>query len=155
MKDINEIWRSGLVRRWHCNPDLAHTNQTNAAHQWGVAMIAMYLFPGYTSLIEKALTHDIGEVNIGDVSAEAKRSNTELKKLLKEEEDRNLKSMGLEDTDPTNDCLHLCDMLEAYMWARQHNPEILETEPWLNQISEMQDMASELEVYYKTLEILK
>lgn len=23
--NITDIFRAGLVRRWHCNPDLAHT----------------------------------------------------------------------------------------------------------------------------------
>lgn len=150
-----EVWKSGFVRRWHCHPDLASTNQTNAAHQWGVAIIAMHLFPDDDDLLKAALLHDVGEVHLGDLSAPAKRSNHRLAHAYKEAEDLNMESMVV----PIPVCeirrLELCDMLEAFLWAKHHRPEIVKTPSWVDQLARAMQIADQEGVLKNFIQILK
>ena len=70
---LYDIIRAGRVARWHANPDMAHIRETNAEHQWMVAVILLQLLPKDAAplaehLIFAALHHDVGEV-IGDPPA--------------------------------------------------------------------------------------
>lgn len=75
IKDITKALRSGRVTRWHQNPDMNHSNENNAAHQWGVAMWALFLEPQLSrSALIAALTHDVGELRAGDLSYDFKKA---------------------------------------------------------------------------------
>lgn len=150
-----EVWKSGFVRRWHSHPDLASTNQTNAAHQWGVAIIAMHLFPDDDDLLKAALLHDVGEVNLGDLSAPAKRSKPILAKAYKEAEDLNMATMDVPIPECSKNRLDLCDMLEAFLWVQHHQREVLETISWLDQIQRMCWIAEEEGVLENLMKIVK
>lgn len=142
--NIMDIWRSGLVRRWHCNPDLAHTGQTNGHHQWGVSIIALYLFGNDIDLIKASILHDVSEVGIGDVSGLAKRNNPKLRIAINEAEVENAKSLGIEYV--STDRLKLCDMIDAYLWASHHSPHIMNNLGWPEQLDAMIDLADRLGV---------
>lgn len=142
---IHDIWRSGLVRRWHSNPDMADTCQTNGHHQWAVSVIALYLFGDNLDLIKASLLHDVAEVGIGDVSGLAKRLSPELKTAIDEAESANAVAMGVEYE--TSDKLKLCDMIEAYLWVRHHNPNILKGYGWPEQVEEIFAISKRLGVF--------
>lgn len=147
---IKKILRSGRVRRWHSNPDLAHTNQTNAEHQWAVAVIAHYLFPHNSELIISSLLHDAGEIGIGDMSGKFKRSNPDIQTLLEHAESENRISMGIRVG--KTEQLNLCDQIEAYLWA--HNHHATNSMAWDCQLQAMVQTSKKLGVYEKLREII-
>ena len=140
--NIHEVWRSGLVRRWHSNPDMASTGQTNAQHQWGCAVLAAHLFPDDHQVLLAAILHDVSEVNIGDVSGLAKYQNAELKAAIDDAEERNASDLGVSYV--SSNKLKLIDMLEAYLWVKHHNKSILVGSGWPAQLSRMQLIAKSL-----------
>lgn len=137
--NIHEVWRSGLVRRWHSNPDMASTGQTNAQHQWGCAVLAAHLFPEDNQVLRAAILHDVAEVNIGDVSGLAKYQNAELKAAIDDAEERNASDLGVSYV--SSNKLKLIDMLDAYLWVKHHNPKILQGYGWPDQIERMLSLA--------------
>lgn len=73
-----DLVRSASVRRWHANPEMAQSAETNGHHQWVVASIVLYLHPQPSSaLVREALWHDVGELRAGDLSAPFKDANPE------------------------------------------------------------------------------
>jgi hypothetical protein len=148
------VWLSGFVRRWHCNPDLAHTAQTNAQHQWGCAVLALHLWPDNHALMIAALTHDVGEVGIGDVSGPAKWANPTLKDALDSAEAKNFESLGLAVPEKTQE-LKLIDMLEAYLWAERHAPQVMDRDGWPEMVEDIASLARHLRVYEKVKGLLK
>lgn len=79
-------WKLGArVNRYHTHGLIRPPSVDQ--HQWGVAVIALYLEPELSrNALIKALVHDLGEYDTGDVPAFVKRSNPELRKQLKEVE---------------------------------------------------------------------
>jgi 5'-deoxynucleotidase YfbR-like HD superfamily hydrolase len=78
---------AGQVARYHTWPTIRQ--QSLADHQWNVARIVFAICGRRTpppSLIERALFHDIGEVETGDVPSYAKIDNPRLKDRLDEAE---------------------------------------------------------------------
>ena len=137
--NIKQVWRSGLVRRWHSNPDMASTNQNNGHHSWGCAVLAMHLFADDLDLLRAAILHDVAEVNLGDVSGLAKRHDADLKSAIDAAEAKNGKRLGVDYIG--GERLKLIDMLEAYLWVKHHNPEILNGNGWPEQIDSMRGLA--------------
>lgn len=137
--NIKEVWRSGLVRRWHSNPDLAATAQTNAHHQWGCAVLAVHLFPDDHELLKAAILHDVAEVNLGDISGLAKRNTPALKAALDAAESSNARLLGV--SYEASDRLKLVDMLDAYLWAKHHRPDLLNDNGWPDQVRKLIGMA--------------
>jgi len=63
---LNAQFRASFVRRWHTNPDLAHTVDTLAGHGGRVARIILKLWPDASpALLKWALVHDDGESVVG------------------------------------------------------------------------------------------
>jgi 5'-deoxynucleotidase YfbR-like HD superfamily hydrolase len=151
---IYKIWLSGLVRRWHSNPDLAHTAQTNAQHQWGCAILAIYLFPDNHRLLIGAITHDAGEVGIGDVTGPAKRRDPVLKAASEAAESSNFLELELIEPMKTLE-LSLIDMLEAYIWAERHAPHTLSTDDWPEVLEKIKELARHFRVYDKVCACIK
>lgn len=147
------VWRSGFVRRWHSNPDMAHTGQTNAQHQWGCAVLAMELFPGEYQLLKACLLHDAGEVNVGDVSAPAKEAEPDLRRLLRRAECRQMEDMEIDYL--RHEALKFIDRLEALLWVAHHNRNLLGTDEWSEQREWMWQTAAQLGVHEKYSEIIK
>ena len=132
-KSLHDLWRSTFLRRWHRNPDLAHTPDTLAGHQGRVALIIDHYWPNCRKeLIVAALKHDLQETRIGDVCGQAKRDFPSLSFELDKAEAQIAKDMGL--------CVDLmageirklkwADKLDAYLWAQHHAPHVLERADW-------------------------
>lgn len=65
---IARIYAAGKVRRWHANPVLADTAQTNADHQGACVQLLLMLHPSPSvALIKAVAMHDVGERWVGDV----------------------------------------------------------------------------------------
>ncbi len=129
-----DLWRSGLVQRWHANPDLAWTGQTLAAHQWGCAVLLKQLFPlASGDALFATLTHDIGEMIVGDLPAPFKNANPVMAAqhaaFEKIQADK-IRGSNISLTSAETDRLKLVDMLEAYLWVAQKNPAILDKDGW-------------------------
>lgn len=71
MKNFLKLYEAGSVKRWHTWPTLK--DQDLAAHSWGVAMILHQIDPYNPSLMVYALTHDLHEVDGGDIPYNAKK----------------------------------------------------------------------------------
>lgn len=142
--DITEVWRSGLVRRWHSNPDLAATSQTNGHHSWGCAVLAVHFFPDDQELIKAAILHDVAEVNIGDVSGLAKHLSPKLKDAIDDAECANADLLGV--SYKKSQRLKLIDMLDAYLWAKHFNPKILKGSGWPEMVNRISDLSNNLDV---------
>lgn len=139
-----KVWRSGFVRRWHANPDLAHTAQTNAQHQWGCAVLAMKLFPGRYDLLKACLLHDCGEADVGDVSGPVKDSDYDLKLALRRAEGKKMEELGIDYARLAE--LKLIDMLEAWLWVCKHDERLIWRDDWFEQKDEIIKRAKTLGV---------
>lgn len=111
----------GAVERCHGIRHLG--SYSNAAHQWGVAMLLHYLYPQhFARCVLHALTHDVPEFIFGDVPAPSMRYVPGMAKGLKSLEAAYAQSIGLpaEGDGLTEDefrALKSCDRLELYLWC--------------------------------------
>lgn len=142
--NVKEVWKSGIVRRWHSNPDMACTNQNNGHHSWGCAVLALHLFPDDYELLKAAIIHDVAEVNIGDVSGLAKHLNADLKEAIDNAERLNQDILGVDYT--SSDKLKIVDMLDAYLWVKHCNPEILKKDGWPEMVMRIYELSNELNI---------
>lgn len=121
-----KAYLSGSVRRWHMNPAMAHTGQTDADHQGRCVMLLVALHPGPSaSLIRAVATHDGGEMDAGDLSYDFKRQNPELADAHAGFEDRARQAIFGPDPELTTDerrWVKLIDRLEAATWVLTTNP---------------------------------
>lgn len=111
--DIHTAWMSGGVNRWHqhSNPALRNSHDTNWAHSGRVAQL-VFLMGGTAEEVIIALFHDAGEKITGD-----KRAGTKDQDAYDAESEA-ANSIGL--YYPKTDLVHMCDKLDAYLWARLH-----------------------------------
>ena len=129
-----DIHRSGYVRRWHSNPDLAHITETLAHHHGQVAQIIFELHPEPSiELIYEALHHDCGEMVIGDVPYPAKQYDLELTALLNKSEGEARNKMGcpcekLSISDVR--WLKFADRLQSYRHVQHAAPHVLKRKDW-------------------------
>ncbi|WP_138423702.1 YfbR-like 5'-deoxynucleotidase [Maritimibacter alexandrii] len=137
MPNLVAIFRAGFVRRWHMNPDLAHTCDRIDGHSARVARILIALHPNPSfALIREALTHDDGESVVGDIKAPTKDADPAFATRLAEIEARATRELwddlispdDLSVTDRT--WLKFADRLDAYMWAAHHAPYVLYGDGW-------------------------
>ena len=131
--NIHDLIRSGLVRRWHANPDLAWTGETNGHHQWVVASLIAALNPNASAaLLVEAIWHDVGEVMAGDLPAPFKAENPELAAAHAEFEHAQRKRIcGQRYLSVTEHLwLVLADRLAAQLWMLAHRSDIAGRDGW-------------------------
>lgn len=97
---------------------------SNAAHQWGVAMLMHALWPeDFPRLAIYCLSHDVPEAWVGDIPAPTKRNVPGLKETLDVYESRINRDLGLpaesELEGEDMEKLKACDRLELYLWAKE------------------------------------
>lgn len=130
-------WRAGFVRRWHANPDMAHLDDLNAAHQGRCAVLALKLFPSWVNfgLLVACVTHDLGESVVGDLPYT--RRDRSFAAALDEAESVVLADMGFPEKDQLPPLqarrLKFVDRLDAYLFARHRAPHVLTGDGWPEQ----------------------
>ena len=138
MSKTLRAWRASTVRRWHTNPDLVDTNDSDAGHQGRVALLVLSLFPEASrALLCHAITHDQGEAAVGDISYDAKRRNPELHGMLDVLEGRERREQGFDFanlTDKDHRILKLCDHLDAWLWMMRHARHLAKRADWSAQL---------------------
>lgn len=127
---ISVIFRAGFVRRWHTNPDLAHTGDRLDGHHGRVARLLLALWPASSSreILIAALTHDDGESVVGDMPATVKGAG-----VTCAAEDAARRAIWGNDpglTEVERARLKFCDRLDSFMWARHHAPQVLDGDGW-------------------------
>lgn len=130
---LRAILRSGYVRRFHANPDLAHLGDTVAHHHAMTAQILCAVHPGPSAeLIRAALHHDCGEMVVGDLPAPFKSANPALARAHAAVEDKARQSMGVqvEVTEEDGRWLRFADRLAAYVHVAQLAPHVLQGDGW-------------------------
>ncbi len=148
--NTSEIMRSGRVLRWHQNPEMNGVAQSNAAHQWGVAVLILCEFPTEAAgnLLKAALLHDAGELSAGDLSGPFKNDpiNADLKRLHGFAEDRALEDLGIRFELNNRELLILlwADKSEAIRTMLRWNPRLADRKDWKAQIKANNDMLEEL-----------
>lgn len=116
--DIDNILASGDVERFHSVPGMV--KQDIANHSWGVALLVQYFDPNCRKeLLLAALTHDCAELKTGDIPADVKWENPDLKKALSEMEERIEKEWGIHYnlTAQETTLLKICDCLEGMTYC--------------------------------------
>lgn len=155
---LHDIFRAGRVRRWHTNPDLAHTSDPIDGHSGRVVRIILALHPDPSvDLIRAAASHDDGEIAIGDVRAPAKDAHPELAKWLEEQELAARTSIWGDDPDLSIvDMLWLrfADRLDAYMWARTFAPAALSGDGWPESFAWLSGAADELVPHFGGADVI-
>lgn len=126
------LWLSGSVRRWHCNPALANTHQTNADHQGRCVLLLLALHPAPSvDLIRAVASHDVGEMMVGDLPGPFKHEFPALAATHAQiERDRREQITGWPQELSAADAawLALVDQLDAHCWCLTAAP--LEYRRW-------------------------
>lgn len=118
IRKVIEAVRAGKVNRWHTVPTAA--KQTNAEHQWSVAVIILSIYPDCSiNLLKAALMHDAHEKVFGDVPRPAFEGLPDLKEKDNEARDKFVdqyhKNLFGELTDKEKKVLAFADRLEHYI----------------------------------------
>ncbi len=141
MNKTLRAWRASFTRRWHTNPDLCDTHDTDAGHQGRVALLVLSLFPQASrALICHAITHDQGEAAVGDISWDAKRANVDVAQACLQIEAAEIKAQGLSFpnlTETERRILKLCDHLDAWLWMMRHARYLCDRDDWAGQRQHM------------------
>lgn len=129
-----DAWKAALSRRWHTNADLAHTVDPVAAHGARVAVLAMLIDPNLSGgAIRVAVLHDWGEYRVGDFPAPFKWDNPDIAEILAAKEADAIEAMGLSLPQLSDDeaaLIKMCDMLDSWLWCKQHRPDLMRREDW-------------------------
>lgn len=121
LQQIVDIRHAGRVERCHALPH--HGSYTDAAHQWGVAMLILKLWPeDFARLGPVALCHDIPEGWVGDIPAPVLRyGGTEVRATIARIERNISKELGVPSehdlTEEDFTKLKVADRLEFILWA--------------------------------------
>ena len=131
---LHKAFLAGFVRRWHTNPDLAHTCDRIDGHAGRVARIILMLHPDPSvALLRAALIHDDGESVIGDMSATAKAAHSDITSMILSIEDQAIGQVwgaAHQISQIDRQWLKFADRLDAYMWARHHAPHVMGADGW-------------------------
>jgi hypothetical protein len=130
---LSEALRPGYCHRWHACPEMAGSEDI-AAHAARVARIILWAWPqASAAALAWAITHDDGEMGLGDVSGVAKRRHPSLAMMLDTVEAQNRTALGIEDpvlSPPTELLCDLADKLAGLYHVRQMRPDLLYDGPW-------------------------
>jgi hypothetical protein len=148
---LHDIFRAGFVRRWHSNPDLAHTDDRIDGHSARVARIIAAWHPSPPpELLVAALTHDDGEEAVGDMKATFKGAFPEIAAALAVIEAAHVRRIWLgsavapvldADLSPRDHLwLKFADRLDGLMWAAHHRAD-LSADGWPESITWLKQQA--------------
>lgn len=151
--NILHSWNAGLVRRWHCNPQLNDTVDYDCGHQNRCAILMLHFWPDCTreQLID-ILTHDQGEIDAGDMAYPIKRKHPEFSALLHSVEMQSIIDQDLPLFDLSRDAddhRRWIDMLDSYCWMIRNKPSMRHKQEWKVQRDMLFSNANTFNVYDK------
>jgi len=118
--------------RWHTNPRLAGTGDRLDGHHARVAQIILEHHPEPSAaLLRAALTHDAGEMDVGDLPGDMKRQMPDVaeRHALVEAVARDTIAGVFPDLSESDQTwLRWADRLDAYLWASWHDEDMATTE---------------------------
>ena len=159
MSKTLRAWRASFTRRWHTNADLCDTLDYDAGHQGRVALLVLSLFPDASrTLLCHAITHDQGEVAVGDISYDAKKAHPELHGIVDVVEGRERRAQGFDFanlTEKEHRAFKLCDHLDAWLWMMRHARYLVSREDWAEQYQHMLREADWLGVQPEVFALLR
>lgn len=111
---ISFMRRATLVRRYH--QEFTHETDTVGKHSAGVALFVDLIDPEASKdMIMAALSHDLGEVVLGDIPAPTKRQlPIEAREVINKIEDKALEDMGYHYVNKLSEGEHLLLKLADY-----------------------------------------
>lgn len=125
---LHRAFLSGFVHRWHTNPELARTADRIDGHSGRVARIILHLHPAPSvNLLRAALTHDDGEIAVGDMKAPLKQARPDIAEALERiEAEAQAEIWGRWPVLSAEEdrWLQFADRLDAYMWALHHGAQM-------------------------------
>lgn len=115
---IARVRLAGDVKRWHTKRTLR--SQSLSSHQYGVAMLIQLIDPDCSkALIMSALTHDLPEIDTGDIPAPAKWGNPDLESALIRIEETSTLCFDFDINDEEVDLLKWADSAELMLWCQE------------------------------------
>ena len=134
MKSIRptKLWLSGRVMRWHTHPRMAGTGDRLDGHHARVAQIILqFHHDPSVDLLRAALTHDAGEMDVGDIPSGMKRDMPDVAERLARVEAVSRDTIAgtfpdLSESDQT--WLRWADRLDAYLFAQHMGMDMTATE---------------------------
>lgn len=151
--NLTQIHQSD-VNRWAANksPKLRDSGDTTDKHSLRMIKLLIALAPDLLisdRLFRAIALHDVGESQLGDVSAKAKQEHPQLAAALDQAEAENRAAMGLR-MPKLNETewriLHFLDRLDAVMWCNIHDPDQLCDADWQDAIQWLAAQADLLNV---------
>jgi len=144
-----KLWLSGRVMRWHTHPRMAGTGDRLDGHHARVAQIILqFHHDPSVDLLRAALTHDAGEMDVGDIPSGMKRDMPDVAERLARVEavSRDTIAGTFPDLSESGQTwLRWADRLDAYLFA-QHNGEDMQSKEWrlaLEEIARLEHIISE------------
>jgi hypothetical protein len=124
---IAPLYLSASVQRYHHNPVMARTGQTNGDHQGRCVLLLLALHPNPSvALLRSLATHDVGELVAGDLGWPFKRAAPVLALYHAELEVDAREVIFGADCVLTEDeelWLKLIDRLESHCWCLHRAPD--------------------------------
>ena len=138
-------WLATFVKRWHTHPVLCETHDPLSAHSGRMGVLALDFFGPDAGLLAACLTHDLGEYVTGDApfGSPAKDHGAEIDARI-----------DIDMWYPSDKRVRFLDLLDSYLWARHHAPEVVKSKEWRKQFLTIIEMADSLGVSEKIGEYL-
>lgn len=125
--NLVRLYVAGNVARWHQNPVMASTGQTDADHQGRCVQLLLALNPDASpALIRAVAFHDVGELDAGDLSHDFKKANPHIAATHAAFESIARQEICGPDPDLSADerrWVELVDRLESACWVLLTRPE--------------------------------
>ena len=139
----NTPWQATFVRRWHTNQHLCNTIDPVGAHSARMAVLCLQFFPDDFEVLAGCITHDLGETASGDIPWGAKNKWAADGVAENWERDNKMTAHWYLDGDQY-DRLKFLDMMDAYLWAKHHAPEMVKKSiEWQDQLKNLLTYADE------------
>ena len=128
----SDLWLSGRVMRWHTHPHMAGAGDRLDGHHARVAQIILEKHPEPSvALLRAALTHDAGEMTVGDIPSGMKRDMPDVASRHARVEAVARDAIAgvfpdLSESDQT--WLRYADRLDAYLFAQHMGMDMTTTE---------------------------
>lgn len=132
MSNLMHIYHATMVKRWHTNPHMSDTGDPVGYHSGRMAVLALKLWPCDWETLAACLTHDLGEFVSGDIPYDGDKTTANA--VADEWSIDNELDWHVNAKNQTKQRLKFLDKLDAYLWARHHNPKLVKKEKaWQSQ----------------------